>query len=183
MLRQTITFLLIGLTSSCLHASNESLELRYGTFFHNCHKFKSIYGSKQSSYQVEFTSMVQHPYQVWANVDGCAVRAHVKECGTTRFSALNISFGVRALLPVIQGFDFYLGIGASAGCTSIKNHECAFTKKTNSLFPGGVLKSGFYCSLSDKIFIDLFVDYLYQPTTYHVDLGGIKVGVGLGARF
>lgn len=49
---------------------------------------------------------------------------------------------------------------------------------------GGVLKSGMYVWINQCAFVDLFVDYLYQPVHFetHVDIGGVKVGAGLGVE-
>lgn len=178
-----LTLLCTFLMTFHVDAFDGVLELRYAEFFHNSPRFKSVYKSKQPSYQVELANKFTDRYQVWANVDWTCASAKIKGCGSTRFTALNISFGVRALFFLVHGMDFYLGVGPSAGCVTLKNQSCVFKKKNNSLYPGAIVKSGLYLYPTQNLVIDFFVDYIYQPTTFHVDLGGIKIGLGLGHKF
>jgi hypothetical protein len=39
--------------------------------------------------------------------------------------------------------------------------------------------------INRNVFIDVFADYLYQPVNFetHVDIGGFKIGAGMGIKF
>lgn len=79
-----------------------------------------------------------------------------------------------------------MGAGPSFGRIWLKNkpHYREDERTTKTVF-GGVVKSGIYYTITDCLFLDLFVDYLYQPVHFdkHVNIGGVKIGAGIGVKF
>ena len=71
------------------------------------------------------------------------------------------------------------------GGVQVKNRSCCLHEKRSELLLGGVLKSGINYDITCRLFLDLFVDYAYQPSRFpsRVELGGLKTGVGLGFKF
>jgi hypothetical protein len=67
----------------------------------------------------------------------------------------------------------------------LKNKSQCTHQTVSKWAVGGVLKTGIYYTVCERIFIDFFVDYLYQPVSFHhrVDVGGFKTGVGVGVKF
>ena len=84
-----------------------------------------------------------------------------------------------------EQFIPYIGIGPSFSRIWLKNKPRCSHDTISKWAVGGVLKTGVYYCINRYVFMDIFVDYLYQPVHFekHVDIGGVKVGLGIGAKF
>jgi hypothetical protein len=192
-----VLFLIIfGINALPLIACEESsVELRCAAFFPLSERFTDIYNEVGASYQIEASTPVYDDFDGWINFDWFTKHGRSKGFhDSTRINIANISFGVKYFFedflqfmpcygqgPIIP----YIGIGPSFSRVWIKDKSRCTHRHTCKWAYGGVLKTGFYYFFCDQVFIDIFVDYLYQPIHFHknVDIGGFKTGAGIGIKF
>lgn len=176
---------------------NSSIEFRSAAFFHSADRFRDVYGKVGVSYQVEASTPLYGCLNGWTNFDWFS--KHGKSEGfndPTTIRIANISLGVKIPYQRCERFTPYIGIGPSfsrlwlkdtphcsqdtSSCGSQNAH-----KTVSKWVVGGVLKTGVNCFVTKCLFLDVFVDYLYQPIHFEkrVDIGGIKAGLGIGYRF
>lgn len=166
-----------------LQGYDSLIEFRGSGFYHTSHRFRSIYGDWNPDYQIEIARDIPCNFQVWLNGDWEREKTTIEHCGSTRFRNLNISLGLRYIFARCCRLNPYIGLGPSFGFFKLENTTCCKNEKVKCLATGLVVKSGIYYRLSNRIFLDGFVDYLYQPTNFHVDIGGVKIGGGIGFKF
>jgi hypothetical protein len=181
-------FLFLLITNICpLFAEfQSSIEIRSSAFFHSSKRFREIYGNAGASYQVEASTKIYDCFDGWANFDWFS--KHGKSVGfndPTRVSIANISLGIKSPYQFSEKFTAYIGIGPSLSKIWLKNKSHCSHENVSKWAIGGILKTGVYYFINKSIFIDVFADYLYQPVHFetHVDIGGFKIGAGLGIKF
>lgn len=170
------------------------VEVRSAAFFHASQKFRRIYGNVSGCYEVEASTTLCGCYDGWVNFDW--FRKHGKSIGmknSTRCDINNTSFGIKInyslcnpfYLPCCDALIAYAGLGPSFGKIWLKNRSHCRHEKKSKCVVGGVFKCGIQYFFNCYLFLDLFVDYLYQPVQFHerVDIGGVKLGAGLGVHF
>ncbi|MBA3922403.1 MAG: outer membrane beta-barrel protein [Nostocaceae cyanobacterium] len=176
------------LLSSNLHSSEWMTELRGGYFYPTSKKFREIYKDGGLEGEVEFSKTYRENLIVWGNINyfqrkGRSLGFHDK----TTLNMIPISLGLKYQFLSCSCISPYLGAGLSYTFLNIKN-DSEFAKRhvTKGSF-GFVLKSGTYINLSEKFLLDLFLDYYYQEVHFYskhkVDVGGLRMGMGLGYRF
>ncbi len=170
-----------------LVAEYRTIEIRSGAFFPNTERFRKIYGKATASYGFEVSTSTDSCVDAWANFD--FLTKHGRSIGfndPTRVSIANFSFGLKYPFHVREKWAAYIGIGPSFSGVWVKNRYHNHRHHTASqVAVGGILKSGINYYLNSWVFIDLFVDYVYQPVSFEkrTDVGGLKTGIGLGYRF
>lgn len=160
------------------------IEARCAAFFPSSKRLKEIYGNVGPCYQIE-TSFRCGCWDIWENVDWFSKHGNPKGChGSTRMSIVNYSLGIKYPYSFCECISVYAGIGPSLGKIWIKNKTYCSREKKSKVAIGGVIKTGVYYSITRNLFLDLFVDYLYQPVSFkkRVDIGGLKTGVGIGLK-
>lgn len=178
-------FSLILLISHCpLMSMETTVELRAAAFFPSSDRFRDIYGKVIGDIQIEASTQWPGCLESWVNLD--FLSKHGKSIGgedPTKVNIANVSFGINMPYQFCE-YTFYIGIGPSFSRIWLKNQSCS-EEKVSKLAYGGVLKSGVCYFLTECIFLDVFVDYLYQPVHFEtkVDIGGFKIGAGLGVAF
>lgn len=174
------------------------VKVRGAAFIPQSKLFRDIYGKVAGTFDVEVATSVLPHVDLWANIDGLV--KHGRSLGLnspTRIGMTHVSLGVKfpyALSQrwVLPGGRFetrwvlYAGAGISFASVWLKNKSPFTWERINKGTVGGVIKSGAYCFVTDRVFLDLFADYLVQPTHFnprYVNTGGLKVGAGLGTSF
>lgn len=174
-------------SSSLLAENGYTLEIRPTAFFPSSNRFKEIYGHCLTSYQVEATANTMYPdIDLWGNFDWFSERGRSDGLNDpTRVSIATTSLGLKFPYQLSEKMKPYLGIGISFSRIWLKNKTQCSHERVSKFSVGGILKSGIYYFFKDNFFIDVFVDYTYQPVHFqtHVDVGGVKAGLGLGVQF
>ncbi|MES2345145.1 MAG: hypothetical protein V4494_04320 [Chlamydiota bacterium] len=178
--------LLLMNTQPLLAELKSSVEFRSAAFFHTSERFREIYGTVGASYQLEGSTKLCSHFDGWANVDWFS--QHGKSIGLhdpTKISIFNMSLGIKYPYQFHKHFAAYIGIGPSLARVWLTNKSPFGEQNISQWTVGGVLKTGLDCYINKYLFIDIFADYLYQPCNYKtsVDLGGLKLGAGIGSRF
>lgn len=165
---------------------NSKLAMRCASFFHASQFFRDIYNKVGVDYQLEFTRKVFACMEAWGNLDwysksGNSVRFHKK----TRVKIANVSVGLKYVYKISNQFDIYIGLGPSLGKIFLKNKINKSDQKLSKYALGAVAKTGLRTYLRYNLILDLFFDYIYQPVHFesHVNIGGAKIGLGLGKAF
>lgn len=166
-----------------VEASDISVEFRSAAFFHSSGRFREIYGNVGTSYQLEASTPLYNCMDGWTNFDWFS--KHNSGGCSSRVSIASVSFGIKYPYRIC-GLITYIGIGPSISRIWLKNKpEDAEQERTSKLVLGGVLKTGINYFITRDIYLDLFLDYLYQPVHFDtwVDIGGLKTGLGIGIQF
>jgi hypothetical protein len=163
-----------------------SIEFRAAAFFPSSNLFRKIYGNMSGDYQLEAATQICPHLDSWVNIDGYSKKGRsVGFSDPTRVSIANLSVGIKLPYQIHEKFIIYIGIGPSLSWIFIHNKFHDYHQKKIQMVLGGIIKSGINYFINSNLFLDLFLDYLYQPAHFErtVDIGGIKTGVGLGYRF
>jgi hypothetical protein len=169
------------------------IELRAAAFLPASHRFKKIYGDLGTSLQLEAARGLKNCkyLEVWENLEWIFMHGKpIRSCGSTKIDIVNISLGLKTIGKVISNTVYlYVGLGVDFGVISLNNHmhcgpERLKQHKTSSAW-GGIGKMGAQIFLRPGLYLNAFGDYLYLPVAYHrtVDVGGWKIGIGLGGNF
>lgn len=172
------------LTSGFLSAVSEnSIEIRSSAFFHSSKRFREVYGNVGPSFGLEATKNICG-FDTFVNLDYFNKRRCQSECCHTRIEIINGSFGLKYQYNFCFA-DAYLGVGPSLSRANLWENSCCGNSKRSKVAIGVVFKSGLIYQLCDCYFLDFFADYIYQPIHFsrHIDLGGVKIGLGLGVKF
>ncbi len=205
----TLTFVLLCVTfplcsieintDECVVKTN-TIELRGGAFYHVSKRFRDTYGTVASTIQFETSALVWAPFEVWTNLDWSTKRFKRDEFYKTRATTFNASIGIKYIYSFSKKLDLYIGIGPALAHTRLDHHfccdpavidvspsdsSCCYHNRRSKIVLGGVIKTGLRYYILTNVFLDLFMDYLYQPTYFHhyEDIGGLKSGAGLGVSF
>ncbi len=172
-----------------------SAETRAAAFYPSGKTFREIYGDVGLSVQVEVARTLKNHNNVgiWGNVEWIFMDGKSRgRCGSSSVDMFDFSFGVKGI-----GYFFeddlllYAGIGPEVGLVYIENKirccsSCHKTKQHRSkVAVGGILKTGANVRVGSIFYLSLFGDYSYLPVHFsHThNMGGGRVGGGLGARF
>lgn len=169
-----------------LQANENSLEIRSAAFFHSSERFRHIYGNVGGDYQLEGSNKLYNDVDGWANIGWFSKYGHSEGLSDpTRVNIVNISCGVKFPYRFSDKFTGYVGIGPSLARIWLKNKSHCGHGNASKWAIGAVLKTGVNFLITERVFIDVFIDYLYQPVHFKtdVDIGGIKTGLGLGVKF
>lgn len=165
-------------------AQDTSLEFRSAAFFHSSKLFREVYGNVGVCYELEASTGLCECLEGWINFDWFSKHNEIGRCAS-RASIANISFGIYFPYRFCDRLIAYIGVGPSFSEIWLKNSAPCCVERVSKLAFGGILKSGIYYFINRCFFIDLFVDYLYQPVHFEtsVNIGGFKTGAGIGIQF
>ncbi len=182
-----VLILVVCINENVVRASgldNAGVEIRSAGFFPTSGKFQKIYGKVSACYEFQAT-LESENFEGWVNVDWLTKKGRsIGLCDPTCVSIANTSFGINYLLHCTQRVTPYLGIGPSISYIWLHNNSCC-SERVSQLAYGVAVKSGFNFCVCKGLFLDLFVDYVYQPVNFQTksNIGGFKLGLGLGYKF
>lgn len=165
---------------------DSTFKIRGGAFIPRCDLFRDIYGKVGGFGELEIATHVHPHVEVWANANGFFKRGHsLGFCNQTRIAIGSGSIGLKFPYEFCNCFTLYLGAGPSFAGIWLKNKSICGCDKITKGSAGGVVKSGFMYHFKSRWFVDLFFDYVFQPTHFqrHIDVGGARIGLGLGISF
>lgn len=169
------------LAATCVE---NSIELRGAAFYHSDKLFRHIYGNASGCWEIEANARIRNHFALFANFDWFS--KHGRSVGLregTRINICNLSLGIKYFYPFWCGYTAYVGLGPSFGGVWINNHtHVKCHKHASKAVYGVVAKFGVCYEFTCGIFVDAFVDYLYQPVHFNKtrNIGGVKPGIGIG---
>ena len=180
-----------SLSNSCFLtplAAEWQVEFRTAAYLPTSQRFRDVYGDAGVSYQAEVRKSFCCCFEGWGNFEYFSKHAQVRNCcGNTDIELSNFSGGVNYVVPFCECFRGYVGIGPSVARVKLHNRSCCFCEERITKVPvGGAFKSGIRYYMAGCGFLEVFADYLYLPVHYpeqHVNVGGFKLGGGVGLRF
>lgn len=176
---------LILLPISALDNPN-SFKVRSGIFVPRSHLFREIYKTVSPCVELEYARKCKEHLEVWGNFDW--LWRHGKSvglCNPTKIKIANMSLGLKFPFQFKKHNELYFGVGPSISGVLLTNKSCCACEKISKPAGGIIVKSGYYYNFPKYLFLDIFADYLYQPVRFQhrTDIGGLKMGIGLGSRF
>lgn len=185
MKKSTLSILFILLSCLSLCAEQEiRVQARAGAFFPAVSRFTSIYGDCLPFYELEASTPFCN-FDIFGNLDLVTKKGRSDSLHHyTRITIANISFGIKLPYQLRDDLSLYIGIGPSLGSVFVRNHIQGSHSKSTHFAYGGVIKTGFIYNITCNLFADFFFDYLYQSAFHnHLNIGGSKIGLGLGTTF
>ncbi len=180
-----ITFFVFS--QSIVAASGEiRFDGRVAAFFPTNHIFRQLYGKAIASFEIEAARSFCDDFELWGNINWlCSHGKTLTFHDRTNFQNLNLSFGGKQIFCLDKCTQFYLGLGLNAAYVRVHNHSEFVRNKVYKYGVGGLAKAGFYFEPLDNLYFEAFTDYLYQVIHFekHTQIGGFKVGGGIGVHF
>lgn len=174
------------ITEAADHSLNHTIEFRGAAFFPASKRFREVYGHAGGNYQIEASTKVTSAVEGWVNLDWYMRDRHLVDSCRSRVKLANLSIGLKYVHTFTDYLDGYLGIGPSFGWLSIHNRTWFSSQRRSRFALGAVFKSGLRIYITKNLFLDLFADYLAERVhfnNHHVQIGGLKTGLGFGVRF
>lgn len=183
-------FIGLILTSFCLvidqlPALETTLQIRAAALFPASKHFREVYSNVVTDYEIQGSIIYCENYELWANYTWFSKQKKRGDCYRTKITLSDGSFGLNYLFPSCGNFESYLGLGIILGDVKLHNHSCCTSESKSKFAVGGIIKSGVRYYFCSRLFLDGFVDYAYQSVKYHHrrNVGGVKIGGGIGYRF
>lgn len=169
-------------TNSC---KGNAISLRSAYFYPTGKLERKIYDSPIFDVELEGFHSISNQCGLYLNVsylekNGRSDGLNLK----TKMRIAPINFGIEYIYDLTNKASFYIGIGPSLNFISLHDDNPIGRKHTNKCCFGASTKSGFYYDLSNNIFADFFVDYLYIPAGLKntSNVGGLRAGIGVGVK-
>lgn len=185
------TLTLLILTMSTISTGHEcyefSLEVRGAALLPTSHRFRHIYGHAVGDLQLEAGVKLRDCLKLWAQFDWFEKHGRsIGFCDPTKIDVMNGALGIKFMKEWCDCLYPYLNGGFVIGGVKVKNRSiCCLNERCAKAAAGFVVGAGFYWFTDHHLFFDAFVDYLYQPVKFQerVNVGGFKIGAGIGVTF
>lgn len=169
------------------------VEGRVGAFRPSAKILRRIYSYWSPEYEIEVSKQIYNDVHAWSNVGWYSKHGHSLGLeDSTHIRILPISFGLKYRFCLTERASAYLGLGACYTILKVKDESPFVVRHTNKEGWGGVVKAGVRYAITCCTFVDFFVDYYYHRFHFHetskierhnMDVGGVKIGGGLGFYF
>ncbi|WP_420421862.1 hypothetical protein [Simkania sp.] len=187
---RTICFIACILSLQAFATSQDapqiSLSGRIAAFFPQSSRFQRIYGHSLPVYGAQVTAQWHPSWELWTTLDGYSKdsRKYTDQTNSS-VTTFTLSVGINYLFKPMPKLDLGLGLGPILGVIHLNNRSWSKREKTTSFLTSGVARLDTRWWIQPNVFFTLFTDYSYQLTFLqnHVNVGGTKLGVGLGGKF
>ena len=163
-----------------------SAQFRVGYFRSTDENVKDVYGKGGLDLEAELGAEFRDNFIGWLNFNYFRKRGDSIGLGDRNTMQLYpLSAGIKFLMTVDPCIDFYIGVGASYTWISLHDDSPLVGQQTRKQGWGAVGKAGMLYYLNNCWFLDLFADYYYTRISKdpYVNVGGARLGVGLGVGF
>lgn len=190
-----------------------TLEFSGAYYMPSSKQVRRFYSGGWTDYQVQTTKRIYDFVDVWGSVGWMSKQRsfRVPEYNDITIRAkiyvAPLAIGLRWIYPVTLNTDVYFGVGGCFSylniynsCLNYKRHgfdRSPFKHRMNRTGCGALIKSGIQYALTNDLFLDFFVNYLFQsfhfkhhhrvPDKFRfkrdLELNGLKVGLGVGVYF
>jgi hypothetical protein len=177
----------------CSYEEGWSGQLRAAAFHPTSSKFRKVYSQWEADYQMEMGKRLITDWSAFFNLSWVCKRGHLLGRNSrTRINVAPVSLGIKASYYTSSDWNLYSGVGATYTFLHIFDNSRFARKHTQKRSFGFITKLGAQHTLYNGIFFDFFADYLYLPFHFSdirkfkhhsVDVGGWKVGMGVGREF
>jgi len=163
-----------------------TLSGRIAAFFPQSSRFQRVYGHSLPVYGAQLSAQWHPSWELWTVLDGYSKssRKYTDETNST-VTTFILSVGINYLFKPMPKLDLSLGLGPILGVIHLNNRSWSKREKTTALVTGGMARLDARWWIHPSIFFTLFTDYSYQISFLqnHVNVGGTKLGGGLGWKF
>jgi opacity protein-like surface antigen len=190
-----ITFWMpINVEASCL--SGFEVETKVSVFIPSSKIIRRIYSDAMPCYEFGISKKFCNDWQVCLDAGYVSDRGHAIGCKKkTNFRFIPLTLVLKYYYPLSSCIDCYAGLGPSWSFFKNKDHSHFVHKSISKEALGAIFKLGFIYAVKDYIFLDIFTEYLSQHFSFkrhyadhytirhHLNMSGLKIGVGLGFNF
>lgn len=178
------TSLLSASFSECLSGAENRFEIRGAAFAPSSTLCRKEFGNVCAFVQIENTTRFKNDFGIWVGLD---CMSNSKGIRLNDPSIVNLNLGFKYIYYIGYSYSFYVGLGPNLSKVSLKESSCKKHRheENNKEIWGLLGKVGLFYDFTDYVFLDIFVDYVYQPTYFHSrsNNDGIKAGLGLGVIY
>lgn len=170
-----------------------TVEARAGYFFSSNHLVRKIYHHGGAEFEIQGSVQLYDQFSLWSNFNYFTRSGHsIGLYDKTTIQIYPLSAGISYSYAFHECMEFYFGVGGSYSWLRTHDHSSFVQRHTHKQAWGGVAKSGIHYFFSECYFLDLFADYYYtkiRKSSYKgvenraVNIGGVRVGLGLGMMF
>ena len=177
-----VLLLLLTTFSPCLEAAT-TLQVRAAALFHPSQKFRHAFHAINPDYQIQGTFALNPLFEFWAEVDYWSQSKH-HQSKKSKIEFPNGNVGILFATSLCFSLEPYIGAGFSYGRALVHREGRDDEDESKSSY-GAILKIGARYWLFRMAFLDFFTDYTYQNIHLkkHMQVGGIKIGLGVGVGF
>ncbi len=162
------------------------VEVRSAYFLPSNNLERELYKGARFDAEVQVNKSFCNGWELWGNFTYFQKTGHSALNNKTTLTLYPLSLGVRYVFPITFCMNAYLGAGINGTWIHLHNVDPFLQPERFSRFKVGVTgKSGLIYNITECIYLDAFIDYLYIPANFvNADnVGGFNFGLGLGYRF
>lgn len=180
--------IIILLCCVSLHARHGSWQARAGYLRFSNALAQGIYSQGAPDFEVEGRVYLNSVCWLWHNLNASWQHGFSQGLGNSSHIAMGIySLGPSIHFPCLRNVHCILGGGISGGYIHTIDITHYLPQKNSSWSIGAVFKTGFIIQKPQGS-MEAFADYYYQPvygtqSNNHFDMGGLRIGIGLGYIF
>lgn len=184
------------LFSAQARENNLTAKIRAGYFHLTSDLTQKLYRHGGADFEVEFGARFHEDLSVWVNFN--VFRRDGKTVGFCDPASLHVyplSTGLLYNFAADSIVSPYLGIGVSYSFIKIHGEPPTVRNYLEQGTWGAVGKGGLLLAVTENLFLDLFTDYYYTkpsvewipgqtpPIPFANNVGGIRLGLGIGCNF
>lgn len=197
---KTIIFFLLLLGPLSIIAVDFSVEGRVSYYHLTSKHLRHSFGNGWADYEVQVSTPLSCDWKIWASVNGFSREGR---SSSDHLQLIPINIGLKYYFPFTYPFQLYISGAASYSFMRVKENSYYFHIDKHKSSFGGLLEGGFDYPVWEGLFVNFFVQGYFQefdfhnpefisvygspvttiPKDIHVDLSGLKIGVGLGYQF
>jgi outer membrane protein len=171
-----------------------SLQLRVAEFIPSSSIVKDIYSHHWEEIQMEAATPISCNWDAFLNMSYFEKKGHSLGLrDDTKISLFPISLGVKYNFRLASCLDIYAGLGLSYSSLRIHDKSPCVQRHIHKQEFGALAKTGVLYFFQEDVFLDCFVDYLFQHFNFSgrrhrverhdLNISGFKVGIGMGKIF
>ncbi len=179
-----------------LCSSEFEVEVKFSAFFPSSKIVRCIYSDVMPYYEIEVSKPFCNDWQMWLGAGYISNHGHAIGCGNkTDFQLIPITGGIKYFYQITPCIDLYAGAGACVSFFNNRDHSPFVHKSVFDGALGGIFESGLTYFIQDRIYLNVFTEYLYQHFSFkhkyeehytirhNLNMSGLKIGGGIGIEF
>ncbi len=167
-----------------------------GVFVPFSNKLRGIFNDVMPFVEVEGSYTFLPNWEIWGGVGYISGKGGSLQCGqSTTIEVIPFTLGIKRFFPFTDRLDGFVGLGGLWSLYKNRDYSQSVHQHFSANTFGGVVTLGVQYHVSNKIFVRLFGEYMYQQFRFskvypehftyrhNVDMSGTKIGCGVTYSF